>query len=211
LATWTSSYGCWNYNDVLQQRDLDRLDGAWRAQGAPTPDSLAPGLSEAELDAYAAELGFGLPGDLRVWWGWHNGAVDGVSSPGAAVGVTWSLMSLREALDQRARRLSSNDSPGFPDDAGDWEGQWAPWWLPVVTFDAACLFADLRTTTADGSVPVHVWDAVPDRVFDVLAPSWADVVNGWAEGIEQGHFRYSAAARRWDVPDRVPPRLRPYT
>lgn len=195
---------------MLQQRDLDRLAAAWRAQGAPTPGSLAPGLSDAELDAYATELGFNLPGDLRVWWGWHNGPADGVSSPGAAVGITWFLMSLREALDQRAKRLSWNDPPEFPNDVEEWEGQWAPWWLPVVTFDAACLFVDLRATAPDGSAPVHVWDAVPDRVFDVLVPSWADVVNGWARGIEQGHFRYSVSAGRWDVPDRVPPELQPF-
>ena len=72
-----------NHNDVLRQPDLDRLGSAWRAQGAPAPGSLPAGLSQAELDAYAAELGFDLPGDLRVWWGWHNGAVDGVSSLGA--------------------------------------------------------------------------------------------------------------------------------
>jgi integrase len=96
----------WHYNDVLQQPDLDRLDAAWRAQGAPTSGSLAPGLIEAELDAYAAELGFDLPGDLRVWWGRHNGAVDGVSSPGAAVGVTWYLMSLLEVLGLRLEDIS---------------------------------------------------------------------------------------------------------
>ena len=60
-------------------------------------------------------------------------------------------------------------------------------------------------------MPVHVWDKVPDRVFDVQAPSWADVVNGWAQGIEQGYFRYSAADRQWDVPDRIPPQLRHFT
>ncbi|MEU4221523.1 SMI1/KNR4 family protein [Actinoplanes sp. NPDC026623] len=196
---------------MLHRRDLDRLAAAWRAQGAPTPGSLAPGLSEAELDAYAAELGFGLPGDLRVWWGWHNGAVDGVSSLGAAVGVTWYLMSLPEALEERARRLAWNNPAEFPDDAEDWQGQWAPWWLPVVTFDAACLFADLRAPAPDGSVPVHVWSEVPDAVFEVLAPSWADVVNGWAQGIEQGHLRYSTADGQWDVPGWVPPQLRPFT
>ena len=120
---------------MLQQRDLDRLDAAWRAQGALTPGSLAAGLSEADLDAYAAELGFALPGDLRVWWGWHNGAVDGVSSLGAQVGVTWYLMSLREALDERALRLSWNNPPEFPDDVRNWRSQWAPWWLPIVMFD----------------------------------------------------------------------------
>lgn len=196
---------------MLQQQDLDRLDAAWRAQGAPTPDSLAPGLSDAELDAYAAELGFDLPGDLRVWWGRHDGAVDGVSSAGAAAGVTWYLMSLREALDERARRLALNDPPEFPDDVDDWEVQWAPWWLPVAKFDAACLFADLRATASDGSVPVHVWSRTPDAVFDVLAPSWADVVNGWAQGIEQGYFRYSAADGQWDEADWVPPELQPFT
>ncbi|GAA2535396.1 hypothetical protein [Winogradskya humida] len=121
------------------------------------------------------------------------------------------LPAARESLDERARRLAWNDPPEFPDDLRDWEGQWAPWWLPIVAFDGAVLFADLRAAAPDGSVPVHVWSKVPDAVFDTLAPSVADVVNGWAQGIEQGYFRYSVAIGRWDVPGWVPPELRPYT
>jgi cell wall assembly regulator SMI1 len=196
---------------MLQDEDLVRLQAAWRAQGAPIADSLAPGLSDSELDAATTEAGLDLPGDLRRWWGWHNGAVDGVDSLGAAVGVTWYLLSLPEAINERATRLSWNDTPDFPDDEGDWEGQWAPWWLPVVKFDAACLFADLRAAAADGSVPVHVWSEVPDDVFSVIAPDWGVVVRGWAEGIEQGHFRYSTADGQWEVPGWMPPHLRRFT
>jgi cell wall assembly regulator SMI1 len=100
---------------MLQDDDMDRIEAAWRAQGAPTADSLAPGLTADELDVYEADLGYPLPAELRRWWGRHDGAVDGAWSPGSAVGTgTWYLMSLRESLDERAERLAANHRPDFP-------------------------------------------------------------------------------------------------
>jgi cell wall assembly regulator SMI1 len=195
---------------MLQDHDIDRIEAAWRAQGAPTADSLAPGLSADELDAYEAELGYPLPAELRRWWGRHDGALGGAWSPGSAVGTgTWYLMSLRESLDKRAQFLALNGRPDFPEDEEEWEGEWAPWWLPLVTAGNAWLFADLRAAAdGDGSAPVHAWEHIPDDLFSVRAPSWGDVITGWAAGIEQRQFVYSADSGQWEIPHPLPAELR---
>jgi cell wall assembly regulator SMI1 len=195
---------------MLQDHDMDRIEAAWRAQGAPTADTLAPGLNADQLDAYEAELGYPLPAELRLWWGRHDGAVGGAWSPGtAAAPRPWFLLSLRESLDERAERLAANDGAEFSEDDQEWEGEWASWWLPLATAGNAWIFADLRAAAdGDGSVPVHFYEHVPEDVFRARAPSLGDLITAWATAIEQGRFVYSAGSGRWDIPHPLPAELR---
>ena len=52
---------------------LERLVDAHEARGVPVRESLAPGVSAAELDALAERVGFDLPDDYRALYEWHNG------------------------------------------------------------------------------------------------------------------------------------------
>jgi cell wall assembly regulator SMI1 len=180
---------------------------AWRAQNAPVVNHLAPGLTADEIDALEREHGVELPGELRDWWGWHDGATTGmVSGPPSEVGAgPWTLMSLGEALDTRRSQLDLNDRP-FPADQADWESEWAPWFLPVVTVGNAWLFADLNAA-ADGHAPIHLWAHTPEDVFAIQAPSWTQVVTTWAEALEAGHFTWSPAAGEWVWADVLPPEV----
>jgi cell wall assembly regulator SMI1 len=192
---------------MIEDESLNRLKTAWRSQGAPIADNLAPGLSAAEIDAYEAEHGLVLPAELRQWWGWHDGAVTGKASGGpSAVGAgPWTLMSLAEALDERSFQLDMNDRPFDPD---DWDGEWSPSFLPVVTVGNAWLFADLSASDGDRA-PIHLWGHAPDNIFTVAAPNWADVVTTWTRSIEAGVFTWSRAEGRWVRAGTVPPELRP--
>jgi cell wall assembly regulator SMI1 len=58
----------------LTEALLEDLAAQWRKHDAPIARRLAPGLSDAEMDALAAPLGLGVPPEARAWWGWHNGA-----------------------------------------------------------------------------------------------------------------------------------------
>lgn len=189
---------------------MERIEAAWRARGAPAADSLAPGLTGDELDAYEVELGYPLPAELRLWWSRQDGAADGVWSPGSAVAPgPWYLLSFREALDERAELLASTGRPDFPADEEDWEGEWAPWWLPLMTGGNAWLFVDLRAAEGgDGSAPVHIYLHVPEDVFRARAPSLGDLITAWAAGIEQGHLVYLADSGQWDIPRPLPDVLR---
>jgi hypothetical protein len=189
---------------VLRDEDLTRLETAWRAQGAPIADDLAPGLTETEIDSrIPADLT--LPAAARRWWGWHDGTTGGIWSARSAVGVGgWHLMSLAEALAWRAELMAENDPPEFPADPGEWEGQWAPWWLPIVHYDGATLFLDLNAATPDGDVPVHLWAKTPDDVFSVRFDSLGDLVRRWSSALDDGYFRWSAETAEWVAPDILP-------
>lgn len=181
---------------------LPRLEAAWRAQGAPIAGSLAPGLTAQQLD----DAPVTLPAELRRWWGWHDGAVDGAwSGSESAVGVgPWHLMSLREALDERADKMAAGGGD-LPADPERWEGQWGRDWLPLVLGSTAFMFADLAGADADGNVPIHVWDQQPDDVYTVRFPSWTAVVTGWAEALEAGYFTWSAEHGEWQTDGVHPP------
>ena len=147
---------------------LDRLEAAWREQGAPIADHLAPGATEEELSQWEAESGARLPPELRIWWGWHNGAV---GQPPGGIPYTrtigrgsWEFLSLEDASGHGKRRLSASWRPygGVP---AEWQGEWGHDWLPVVTMDAYCLFVDRSAVTPEGSVPVRMWAQMPDDVF----------------------------------------------
>jgi hypothetical protein len=111
-------------------------------------------------------------------------------------------MSLAEALEQRRTALAW-DNRVFPADPADWEGEWAPWWLPVAQAGTAFLFADL-SGAGEQDVPIHLWAQQPDDVFTVLFPSFGDLVIGWADGIERGYFVWVAERNEWDMPGNVP-------
>jgi hypothetical protein len=195
----------WQHLPMLRDEDLDRLEAAWRAQGAPIADYLAPGLTETEIDSLIpADLT--LPAAARRWWGWHDGTTKGMwSGDESAIGVGgWNLMSLAEALKWRATLMAENDPPEFPDDPGDWEGQWAPWWLPIVYYDGATIFLDANAATPDGDAPLHVWAKVPEDVFSVRFDSLGELVGRWASALEEGYFRWSPETAKWITPDLVP-------
>ena len=184
------------------------MEAVWRAQGAPIADDLAPGLPDAQLVALAAENELILPASIRRWWSWHDGTVGGMGSGVAAeTGVgPWLLMSSREAFDERAFMLGLNRSP-FTADPQDWEAQSAPWWLPLVHFDGAAVFADLRAAD-EQDAPAHVWSKIPEKFLLAAAfPSWGDLIGRWASALEEGHFRWEPREQAWADWTFAPPEI----
>jgi hypothetical protein len=55
---------------------LDRLVGAFEARGVPVAENLRSGVSEAQLDRLAGELGVVLPEPVRELYRWRDGHVD---------------------------------------------------------------------------------------------------------------------------------------
>jgi hypothetical protein len=53
---------------------LEELRSRWQQQGLHVVDVLRSGLSDDEMDDLTGPLGFRLPREARVWWGWHDGA-----------------------------------------------------------------------------------------------------------------------------------------
>ena len=49
---------------------LDRFRAALKTAGAPLASAIDPGLSDAQIDEVAAELGMAVPPELRTLWRW---------------------------------------------------------------------------------------------------------------------------------------------
>ena len=62
---------------MLTEQLLDRLTATWRAQGVPVEEALAPGRRVERFESDDGSLHVELPAELRTWWAWHNGVVEG--------------------------------------------------------------------------------------------------------------------------------------
>lgn len=143
-----------------------------------------------------------LPPELRVWWGWHNGAA-GQPPGGVPYSRTigpgwWEFLSLEDSTAARSWRLGMNwrTYPGHP---ADWQRDWADPWLPVVTMDDQCLFVDCSAVTPAGHVPVLDWRS--DDVFTPSAVSFSQLIDLWVFVLEADLFRWSHEIGNWSHRD----------
>ncbi|WP_320065789.1 hypothetical protein [Micromonospora sp. RTGN7] len=185
---------------------LEALEARWREHGAPIAGRLAPGLAEDELAARFRPLGSALPDELRLWWGRHDGVRR--FQPGTRLGTEsqvgpggWELLSLDEALSERALMLKLCGRPHYPADDRDWDGYWRPSWMPLFAFDANLVFANLDGAT-DVGVPLHLWAAQPEDVGVAHTASLTDLLAIWERLLGERYYWWSADEGRWE--DRRP-------
>lgn len=84
-----------------------------------------------------------------------------------------------EALGERDRWLTINGQEPPSDDA-DWDWDWRLNWLPVLMYSGNFLFVDCDSVTPRGTVPLRLWEKVPEDVFTPVAPSFTHAVATWA-------------------------------
>jgi hypothetical protein len=116
---------------------LEGLEARWRDMDAPVLARLRRGLSEAEMDALAAEYGHELGEQQRAWWAWHDGVegFDGpLDDPNLWVKPHTVPCSLKEALDFAAEATTWNPPPEEIA-AGIEPLLWDPDWLPFLEFN----------------------------------------------------------------------------
>jgi hypothetical protein len=102
---------------VLDERLLDRFEAALRAVSAPVLRHLAPGLTDAQIDAQLAPLGIDLPEEARVWWRWRDGWLPG--SPPAENHLVPDRVKRPVA---RAAHLFADIAPYLPEWGMEWQG-----------------------------------------------------------------------------------------
>jgi cell wall assembly regulator SMI1 len=188
---------------MLRDEDLARLETAWRTQQAPIVGKLLPGLTDARREELEAAHDVVVPAELRRWWGWHDGVLGGGRRGGSdsVIGAPWNFLSLEEALDVRRFQLERDPGP-FPRSAELWNGEWAPWWLPVFKAGSAHFFADLSAST-DGGVPMHLWAQQPDDPFTAVFASLGEMIRCCATGIERRHFAWVSDLQEWEISDSI--------
>lgn len=169
---------------------LSDLEAALREVGAPVVEFLQPGLSDGDMDRLCEPHGLVLPGELRAWWGWHNGtdiaaALERTSRGRGATLTGWKTYqpSLQEALDYRVLLLAEAQEKHAQLAP---EQYWRPSYLPLTLGTNHTWIAELGSGEA---VRVRRM-AFDDRHEVVLAPSLANLVERWVAALRGGRLRF---------------------
>jgi cell wall assembly regulator SMI1 len=183
---------------------LDRLSEHWRRLGAPIAESLRPGLSVAEIDALVAPLGFRLPSEASVWWGWHDGTESARLSHALGNGIVALQLEQAVARHRENRRIAEEliRDRLTPDAA---ENYWPPHWLTVgVAAGLGEVVCDC-SVAEDEPTPIRLSDfEYPEESQIPLAPSLGTLVGWWLDALDSGAWSYDLASRSWrDHPERL--------
>jgi hypothetical protein len=117
---------------------LQRLEAAWRAQGALIADALAPGLTDAEMDHLTTAAGLKLPAEAQLWWSWHNGVTTLTPPESGDIGPNVGFYSLPQALEELNNEIVRELAPTT--------------WLPLAQITGGLLCIDCA---APETAPVH--------------------------------------------------------
>ncbi len=203
---------------MLTKADLETLEARWRDRGLPIADHMAPGLTDAALDAVASEFSLGLPEELRTWWGWHDGLVGTRDTqndarvweryPGGSV-----LLTSSEAITVARNHRALSEELEEP---GEWEADdwWKTSWVPFVeTLEGAAMLCETAKATKNGCpVAYHHWGTTTDSLDGPhpLASSLGELVRWWIGLYDCGAFYEDTRTGRWhfrEVEGRPGPKL----
>lgn len=188
---------------------LERLATHWRKQDAPIVRRLAPGLSDAEIDALTEPLHLRVPSEARVWWKWHNGAHDDfiAMSGGKAFSSLERCVSTATEMRDIAREvprpygLSAEEADTMARSVWNWD------WLPFSTDGVGGMLVVEAAVDEEHSVSPVLYRANDDGVnAQIVAPTIGGLVQRWIEALEAGAATYDHEQERWTLcPDRLPP------
>jgi len=80
---------------LLDADILARLEVDLRAKSIPLIETMAPGLTDAQIDEIIGPADLRLPDEARAWWRWHDGP-----GPSTPVDASW-LLPYRDARSLR--------------------------------------------------------------------------------------------------------------
>jgi hypothetical protein len=181
----------WEASVVWSEKAADDLRSAldgwaeqWRRFGAPVADALEPGISAEEIDALAAPHGLQIPLEIKVLWGWHNGAgIDPATSHRHSVGPAgFEFHSAQDALDKYVFNREVHRE-------GVEELYWGRSWLPFLTAGANRLYVDCDRLDTFGASPVRLVSWEWENHLVDRAVSVANLVRMWTWLLEQDLYR----------------------
>ena len=181
-----------------------RLETQLRIHAPDLASRLRPGASEAELEAYEAEIGWRLPDDLRTSYLRHGGCdypyrQDGAFPSQALLGeLQW--MPVGESLEEWCSRDTAVNEGGpgpyffgGEEDTSSWSGmRIRPWqaqpgsWIPVgrlLNFSDR-LYVDMPPTP-EGFIGQLIFERLASE-RRVESTSWGVYLLALTEGLEQG-------------------------
>ncbi len=168
---------------------LARLEAELRAKAIPFIETMAPGLTDAEIDEIIEPAHLIMPEEVRAWWRWHNGP-----GPDAPRDAGW-LLPYRDARSLKAcvdLYLYVGRDDRLIEPLGE---------LPVI-------YVECR---GSGDVPAPIYsqnDYAGDDPRQVL-PSYGELVLTWIDYLERGVYATKPEGGGWhDIQDYPPEVLR---
>lgn len=157
---------------------LDEIEGQWRRLGAPIVEALRPGLDGATMDSIAAAEGWSLPEELRVLYGWHDGAdPDRRRSIGPG---GFDFLTLGESLKETARNRAI-----FADAAPLY---WPDEWFVFMTQGPQRLYMDTTRTGTRTTLPIGLVPWMPENMDVHLAGSLLQAASLWLWLLDGDHY-----------------------
>jgi hypothetical protein len=183
---------------MLERSVLEAFERQLRDLDVPVVRYLRPGRSEAELDRAQAQLGFDLPEEVRVWFGWHDG-VDLAEWPPEQTLGGLQLLTLDQAIasGETNRGIALESVDGDDAEADEmWKSTWLTLGVPGYAMEVALDCGG----DVDTAVPVYVVDWLgAEQPIAAKRASMKELVQGWSDGLERGSWKWNREERNWDV------------
>jgi hypothetical protein len=135
-----------------------------------------------------APLGLRLPGEARLWWGWHDGAETGLISHGIGNGIV--PLRLAHAAEQYGQVLEDAALVAADRDVFEPDDFWRRAWFPLAA-PARGLLACECPVAEDAPTPIRYVDfELPVESQEPVASSLGAVVSLWIEAIDRSGWTY---------------------
>jgi hypothetical protein len=132
------------------EQALAGLERRFLAQRAPVGRQLRAGLSDAEIDVFAAGLPFRMSDELRCFYRWHDGV-----EPLQRIDPDWPAFPSGGGQILASLHLAAEDYRDWV--AGPNFFEFQPAWLPINSLDGRSLVVDCGVEAGEAS-PVHYVD-----------------------------------------------------
>jgi hypothetical protein len=187
--------GVWPITDVpfLRVTQLEELRNRWEQQGLGIVDALRPGLTDAEMDELTRPLGFTLPREARVWWGWHDGAQPDDQDRIEMLGPGRQFLSLRDSVEHSRMYRDTLWAGAERDNSLNWQLTWLPISANVTPTVIEC------GGPFDAPVRCRTYELEQPDMGMVGVKSLGTLVAMYIAAYDSGGWKFDAVLKRWRV------------
>lgn len=197
---------------MLTEQLLDRLAATWRAHDVPVEGALAPGREISSFTSDDGSLHVELPAELRTWWAWHDGHIEGTSAEWS-IGPLFQQMSSTRSRARWQRFMAMAQDAAGPAPQGtplaDPDYWWRESWVPLASDGSGYLVGDCALGGPDVAPIRRIeWGPELDVIARPRTDSFGQLVQWWIEAIELDLWIFDHDRNTWRVKRPRDPRTR---